>query len=222
MLFCTKLTFDLILRLRSIFRLGIHPYMFYHTSRSTMSMDAIMYSILPPEEFFRAMDCWLCAEKTIGSQSCTNRSRICRTSNWRRSMIRLFETGRQFAFHRVKVCRFRRTPSDGLPIPFLTIFGRAPPDDLSITDYLSTRLRLKKKKTFNWKNRTSIGKLLTWSDGAPIADGRRWSADNPDNPQIIGPKTHRIGIGAFMWQRYHIKVNTCIRMCVNFPACELF
>ena len=57
MLFCTELTFDPILRLRSIFRLGIHPYVFYHTSRSTMSMDAIMYSILPSEEFFRAMDC---------------------------------------------------------------------------------------------------------------------------------------------------------------------
>ena len=52
MLFCTELTFDLILRLRSIFRLGIHPYVFNHTSRSTMSMDAIMYSILPSEEFF--------------------------------------------------------------------------------------------------------------------------------------------------------------------------
>ena len=59
MLFCTELTFDLILRLRSIFRLGIHPYVFYHTSRSTMSMDAIMYSILPSEDFFWAMDCWL-------------------------------------------------------------------------------------------------------------------------------------------------------------------
>ena len=59
MLFCTELTFDLILRLGSIFRLGIHPYVFYHTSRSTMSMDAIIDSILPSEEFFRAMDCWL-------------------------------------------------------------------------------------------------------------------------------------------------------------------
>ena len=28
-----------------------------------------------------------CAAKSIGSQSCTNRSRICRTSDWRRSMI---------------------------------------------------------------------------------------------------------------------------------------
>ena len=59
MLFCTELTFDLILRLRSIFRLGIHPYVFYHKSRGILSMDAIMYSILPSEEFFRAMDCWL-------------------------------------------------------------------------------------------------------------------------------------------------------------------
>ena len=57
MLFYTELTFDLILGLRSIFRLGIHPYLFNHTTRSTMSMGAKMYSILPSEEFFRAMDC---------------------------------------------------------------------------------------------------------------------------------------------------------------------
>ena len=46
-LFCTHLTFDLILRLRNISRLGIHPYGCWHTSRNTISMDATFYSILP-------------------------------------------------------------------------------------------------------------------------------------------------------------------------------
>ena len=60
--------------------------------------------------------------------------------------------------------------------PMLTMSVRAPPD------YQSMLLGLK-------KNRASFGKLLTWPDGAPIVDGkRRWSADNPDNPQIIGRK----------------------------------
>ena len=58
--FCTHLTFDLILRLRRISRLGIHPYGFWHTSRNTISMDATFYSILPSEEFFHGMDCQLC------------------------------------------------------------------------------------------------------------------------------------------------------------------
>ena len=46
-LFCTHLTFDLILRLWSISTLGIHPYGCWHTSRNTISMDAEFYSILP-------------------------------------------------------------------------------------------------------------------------------------------------------------------------------
>ena len=57
--FCTHLTFDLILRLRHISRLDIHPYDCWHTSRNTISMDATFYSILPPEEFFHGMDCQL-------------------------------------------------------------------------------------------------------------------------------------------------------------------
>ena len=55
--FCTHLTFDLILRLRPIFRLGIHPYGCWHTSRNTISMDATFCSVLPLEEFFHGMDC---------------------------------------------------------------------------------------------------------------------------------------------------------------------
>ena len=46
-LFCTHLTFDLILRLRSISRLGIHPYGCWHTSRNTIIIDAKFYSMLP-------------------------------------------------------------------------------------------------------------------------------------------------------------------------------
>ena len=47
MIFCTQLTFDLFLRLRSNYRLGIHPYVFCHISRNNTSMGRIMYSILP-------------------------------------------------------------------------------------------------------------------------------------------------------------------------------
>ena len=47
MIFCTQLTFDLFLRLRSNYRLGIHPYVFCHISRNNISMGRIMYSILP-------------------------------------------------------------------------------------------------------------------------------------------------------------------------------
>ena len=50
--FCTRLTVDIILRLRLISRLGIHPYGCWHTSRNTFSMDATFYSILPSEELF--------------------------------------------------------------------------------------------------------------------------------------------------------------------------
>ena len=45
--FCTHLTFDLILRPRSIYRLGIHPYEFGHMSRNTISISRIMYSKMP-------------------------------------------------------------------------------------------------------------------------------------------------------------------------------
>ena len=54
--FCTHLTFDLIPRLRHISRLGIHPYGCWHTSRTTISMDATFYSILPSEEIFHGME----------------------------------------------------------------------------------------------------------------------------------------------------------------------
>ena len=47
MIVCTQLTFDLFLRLRSNYRLGIHPYVFCHISRNNISMGRIMYSILP-------------------------------------------------------------------------------------------------------------------------------------------------------------------------------
>ena len=47
MIFCTQLTFDLILRLTNIFRLGIHPYELCHMLRHNISIGRIMYSILP-------------------------------------------------------------------------------------------------------------------------------------------------------------------------------
>ena len=47
MIFCIQLTIDLFLRLRSNYRLGIHPYVFCHISRNNISMGRIMYSILP-------------------------------------------------------------------------------------------------------------------------------------------------------------------------------
>ena len=47
MIFCTQLTFDLFLRFRSNYRLGIHPYVFCHVSRNNISMGRIMSSILP-------------------------------------------------------------------------------------------------------------------------------------------------------------------------------
>ena len=49
--FCTQLTFDLILRLWGIFRLGIHPSVFSYILRDTFSMAAKMYSKLPTEIF---------------------------------------------------------------------------------------------------------------------------------------------------------------------------
>ena len=60
--FCTHLTFDLILRLKCISRLGIHPYGCWHTSRNTFSMDATFYSILLSEEFFLGNDSQLLGE----------------------------------------------------------------------------------------------------------------------------------------------------------------
>ena len=47
LLFCTHLTFDLILSPRDNSRLGIHPYRVYNTYINIISMDACFYSILP-------------------------------------------------------------------------------------------------------------------------------------------------------------------------------
>ena len=47
MIFCTQLTFDIFLRLRSNYRFGIHPYVICHISRNNISMGRIIYSILP-------------------------------------------------------------------------------------------------------------------------------------------------------------------------------
>ena len=47
LLFCTQWTFDLILSLRDISRLGIHPYRFYYTYINIISMDASFYLMLP-------------------------------------------------------------------------------------------------------------------------------------------------------------------------------
>ena len=54
--FCAQLTFDLILRLGGIFRLGIHPSAFSYISRNTFIMDAEMYSKMPTEFFFGSSD----------------------------------------------------------------------------------------------------------------------------------------------------------------------
>ena len=58
-IFCTQLTFDLILRLGVIFRLGIHPSVFSYILRNTFSMDAKMYSKMPTEFFLGSSDCLL-------------------------------------------------------------------------------------------------------------------------------------------------------------------
>ena len=47
LLVCTRLTFDLVLRPRVIYRLGIHPYEFGHMPRNIMSICRIMYSKMP-------------------------------------------------------------------------------------------------------------------------------------------------------------------------------
>ena len=47
LIFCTWLTFDLFLRPRNIYRLGIHPYEFWHMSRNDISISRIMYSKMP-------------------------------------------------------------------------------------------------------------------------------------------------------------------------------
>ena len=52
MLFCTQLTFDLILSHRDIYRIGIHPYRFNYTYWNIFSKDASFYPILPSEVFF--------------------------------------------------------------------------------------------------------------------------------------------------------------------------
>ena len=67
-IFCTQLTFDLILRLGVIFRLGIHPSVFSYILRNTFSMDAKMYSKMPTEIFFGSSDCLL-------SESCVKTDR---------------------------------------------------------------------------------------------------------------------------------------------------
>ena len=61
--FFTQLTFDLILRLGVIFRLGIHPSVFSYILRNTFSMDAKMYSKMPTEFF------WLFGLPTIRAKS---------------------------------------------------------------------------------------------------------------------------------------------------------
>ena len=48
--FCTQLTFDLVLGLWSIFRLGIHLSVYCYTSRNTFSMFAKIYSKMPTEK----------------------------------------------------------------------------------------------------------------------------------------------------------------------------
>ena len=66
--FCTQLTYDLILRLGVIFRLGIHPSVFSYILRNTFIMDAKMYSKMPTEIFFGSSDCLLLGKTTISKQ----------------------------------------------------------------------------------------------------------------------------------------------------------
>ena len=47
LLFCTQLTFDLILSPNDISRLGIYPYRVRYTYINIISMDTSFYSILP-------------------------------------------------------------------------------------------------------------------------------------------------------------------------------
>ena len=59
LVFCTWLTFDLFLRPRSIYRLGIHPYEFWLMSRNDISISRIMYSKMTTKRkisFFLALD----------------------------------------------------------------------------------------------------------------------------------------------------------------------
>ena len=47
LLFCTQLTFDLIMSPRDVSRLGIRPFRVYYTYINIISMDAGFYSIWP-------------------------------------------------------------------------------------------------------------------------------------------------------------------------------
>ena len=60
MIFCTQLTFDLFLRLRSNYRLGIHPYVFCHISRNNISIGRRMHSILPSKVKISIFFQWYC------------------------------------------------------------------------------------------------------------------------------------------------------------------
>ena len=60
MVFCTQLTFDLFLRLRSNYRFGIHPYVFCHISGNNISIGRIMYSILPSKVKISVFFQWDC------------------------------------------------------------------------------------------------------------------------------------------------------------------
>ena len=81
-IFGTQLTFDLILRLGVIFRLGIHPRVFSYILRNTFSMDAKMYSKMPTEFFLGSSDCLLliCSRKVMNYTVLINERRS--VKNW--------------------------------------------------------------------------------------------------------------------------------------------
>ena len=129
------------------------------------------------------------AATSIGSQSCTNRSGICRTSGWRRAMDFevgwLFEIGRQSADHRASGGRFQRTACStaGLEVPPV---GRPSPDARSMSrDYLSMLVWLET----SGKRR----KILTCPDGCRLEaqmTGRhiRYSSDHRPKMQFFAKK----------------------------------
>ena len=111
------------------------------------------------------------------------------------NLLIMEHTSVYFKGHRAMVCPFQsvdRCPADAHDVRAGT--ARLPVD--------ASRIE---------KNLANIGKNLTWPEGAPVAMGD--ADDRPTTPIILRssaenvtfrPKTHRIGIGAFMWQGYYI------------------
>ena len=101
---------------------------------------------------------------------------------------RLFEIDRQSADHRASAARFQSTSPDDLPIPQLAWRYNQSADPRPMPGRCP---QITGRCFYHWKNREGVRYILTWADGAPIADRRRkWPADTLDNPQIIARKCH--------------------------------